>query len=560
VILAFEFNYISQNGVLENLLNEICKDFGIVYSLTKDKTIVTLYVKGYEKVLTNFSNFLGDRLPLSIFFKSSAVKAVVEIPDIEYKLSECTITLPFTPKCLDISKEKSNNPFINNEIGNASYDANAIFLKNDNKTIIDTNESNDFNALYKEVAKLINDGEKIHVNSASGSYMIGKIDETFKDDIKEDFIVIPTDLSVVEKMVVIKDNEIKALASLEKPSMRIRVNSLYSAKEILPTERVTIKLADEILLLNICRTLFEDGAEFLYRVDCEKPESGYSIEIDGTFSTFPQIEVCVLVNGEILIVDGFGYSDPLFVEKLAEYQSHSHAQFASFIPEDDVDSWMKTSCYYLSKTHDDKFIYFSDETGLAELIKFPLLRSYKDIFAAIESQEGGESLIKNYQKHYPELYSKALSTEISEKLPDNVFTMWGIAAVILGISESIEEGSQKILANAEDYGGSKGPRIDYFIQDVKAIKSDFDFVKMIRSAISFKLAGTDDVTLSFGFLESFAYFLVDTTDAYKESIIQSKKVALCGSMFGIKRFTELASLNTQASLPICFNREFPIDH
>ena len=59
------------------------------------------------------------------------------------------------------------------------------------------------------------------------------IDETFKEE--DEFLVIPTDLSVIERMVVIKENEIKAIASLEKPSLHLRVNSLYKAKEILPT-------------------------------------------------------------------------------------------------------------------------------------------------------------------------------------------------------------------------------------------------------------------------------------------------------------------------------------
>lgn len=77
--------------------------------------------------------------------------------------------------------------------------------------------------------------------------------------------------------------------------------------------------------------------------------------------------------------------------------------------------------------------------------------------------------------------------------------------------------------------------------------------------MSFKLAGTDNPTLSFGFLESLAYFLSDSADNYRENMTSSRML-LGGSMFGIKRLSELACRNIQANSFVAFNRELPIDN
>jgi hypothetical protein len=551
MILAFEFNYISKNALLENMLESICKDFNIFYKIGKVDNIVNLYVEGNETELTNFSDFIVQRLPLSIFFKSTAVNVVDTIPDnLNNSIEECSICLPFTPKTLDTSKKDNLNPLLNNEVGISTFDAKGILLKKSDLTI----EVDNFDGLYHKVAKIIKSGEEIHINSTSGSYIIGKI-ENIKED---DFIVIPTDLSAVEKMVVIKENEIKALASLEKPIIKLRVNTLYSSKEILPTKRVKIKLPDELLLLNICDKLSKEGIDFIYRVDKIKSVCNYALQIDGTFNRLPQIEVCVLENGEILIVDGDGYSTSLLKENLKKFDCHGHAQFASIIQEHNIFD-EKVSCFYISKTHDDMIMHHSQTTGMLDLIKFPVVNDIQDIFEIINKSDIGAKLMENYIQHFPEVYKKAKECKIPQNIPANIYTIWGIAAVILGFSDNIKDGSEKVIEFAEDFGGKKGPRVDYLLIDKESIKSDFDMIRLIRSAMSFKLAGTDDIILSFGMMEALSYFLSDTSDSCNENL-SSEKILLCGSMFGVKKFAEITCKNITASSHICFNRELPIDN
>ena len=561
MILAFEFNYISGNALLENMLESICKDFDISYKIGKVDNIVNLYVEGDETKLTNFSDFIGERLPLSIFFKSTAVNVVDEIKDDLNSISECKLCLPFTPKTLFTCKDENSlmylSPLINNEVGVKTFDAKGVLLKENKNIIVNANESKSFETLYNEISKIIVRGEEVCIDSASGCYSIGKLDIGFAKD--EDFVVVPTDLSVVEKMVVIRENEIKALASLEKPTIKFRVNTLYGAKEILPSARVKLKLPDELLLQNICERLHADGVEFIYKIDSKISTCKYSIEIDGSYTLLPQIEVCVLENGEILIISGDGYSDLALKENMKKLDTNAHAQFASIMQEHNLFD-KKASCIYISKTHDDAIMHLSEKTGMLDLVKFPVVKDISKIFEMIkDDSEIGERLVKNYQEKYPEYYNNAINCKISNSVPNNLYTIWGIVAVILGISDNIEDGSKKIVENAEDFGGKKGPRIDYLLVDKESIKSDFDMIRLIRSAMSFKLADTDDVTLSFGIMEALAYFLSDTADSCKENL-SSERVLLCGSMFGIRKFAEVACKNITSGSTICLNRELPIDN
>jgi hypothetical protein len=560
MILAFEFNYISKNALLENILESICKDFDIFYKIGKVGNIVNLYVEGDETKLTNFSDFIGKRLPLSIFFKSTAVNVVDEIKDDLETIDECKLCLPFTPKSLFTCKDKNDsmylNPLINNEVGIKTFVAKGVLLKENDNVIVDAKETSNFEALYNEIAKIINSRDEVYINSTSGSYVIGKIDSKFKKD--GSFTVIPTDLSVVEKMVVSRENEIKALASLEKPTIKFRVNTLYGAKEILPTQRVKMKLADELLMQNICERLFSNGIEFLYKIDTKASTCKYSLEIDGSFELLPQIEICVLENGEILIISGDGYSNPVLKENMKKLDNKEHAQFASIMQEHNLFD-DKVSCFYLSKTHDDAIMHFSEKTGMLDLIRFPIVKDISKIFEIIfKDSDIGERLVRSYQEKFPQIYKTATNCTISQDASNSMHSIWGITAVILGMSDNIEDGSKKLIENAEDFGGQKGPRIDYLLVDKEAIKSDFDMIRLIRSAMSFKLADTDDVTLSFGIMEALAYFLSDTSDSCRENL-SSEKTLLCGSMFGIRKFAELASKNISASSQICLNRELPID-
>ena len=559
MILAFDFHYLSSNGVLESFLNNCVSETSLSYQLDREGNVVTLYVEGEEKALIDFSEKLSLELPLSLYFKSSTVRAVESMPTSVSTMRSCDLELPFTPRMLkhvmDRDGEDYYNPFITPDVGMAS-DVNAplTLCVDDMKQ----EATNTFKPLFEAAAASLKEGKRLHVKTLTGTVTVGVLNETCADLLKENsFTVVPCDLSVAEKMVVIKDNEVKALASLEKPTLKLKVNMLYQAKNILPHAHVSMRLADDLILYLLCVELFALGIDFFYMTDEHLAADGrLSFTGNGAINR-NEVGVVVLENGEILPLFGDAYASKSLKEGLGQFDAAYHARYAALMKEHKLFD-KKSCCFYLSEKHDDKIMFYSEESGMIDLIGVDVPSSINAMLKRIEdSDETGGQLVANYRKAFPEISAVLDSIDVPSTLPKSLYTMFGIAGVIFGFSDDVAIAAAKLLENADAFGGTKGPRIDYRLLD-ESLRSNLDIAKLIRSGMSFRLAGTDDMTISFGYLESLSYFVSDMADSFKENL-QSTHVGLCGSIFGFKKFSELTARNIQPNHTVCFNRELPMD-
>lgn len=557
MILAFEFNYLSRNGVLENLLKEICLDFSISHAITRDGLLVTLFVEDSEERLGSFADTLSQLLPLSLFFKSSSVYVADAMPQGIEQSFDTGLPLSFTPKLLASIEEPENAsyllPFKEFKLGE-----DILLLEKNGTTLVEAKDSKGLDTLYSQMCEAIMQGHNITMSTRHGDYVFGKIENITSLPTMDDIDVLATDLSVVERMVVIKENEIKALASLERPSIRLKVNALFAAKNILSSQRVTLRLADELIVYHVCKRLFAQEVHFLFKAPQTHVSSEYKVTFKGVLASMEPLEVTVLDNGEMLIVQGASYASFALKQSLKKFEAPAFGAFASIMQEHELFK-SSASCFYLSRKHDDKLLSYSQENGMLTLSSVILPESFENLFEAIaQSSKSSERLVENYKEAFPEIYARAIATVIPADMPKSIYSLWKIAAIVLGISNDFESAAECLIENAEDFGGQKGPRIDYYLQKEDALVSDFNYVKLIKSGMSFKLAGTDDPTLSFGYMQSLVFFLSDISDYYKENLA-IEKVALAGSLFKYRRFTEMVYKNLKPNHTLCFNRELPID-
>jgi hydrogenase maturation factor HypF (carbamoyltransferase family) len=80
---------------------------------------------------------------------------------------------------------------------------------------------------------------------------------------------------------------------------------------------------------------------------------------------------------------------------------------------------------------------------------------------------------------------------------------------------------------------------------------------MIKTAISFKLAGVDEQTISLGLVESLANFIGNEIDNINSSY-EVTGVSLCGDLFTNERFNLLVEKNILKNFKIYYNKEFVI--
>lgn len=556
MILAFEFNYLSKNGVLETILKEICSDFSIKHIIVRESKNVTLYVEDEEQTLGQFADKLAYALPLSVFFKSSSVYVADTFPSAEEIIPPLNVPVIFTPKRLE-SVESDNSPayllpYVNFQMGNDTLTCKMA------DTSFSATDSTSLETLYTMIARALNDSKSVDIKLSSGHFILGRVEQLHHFSDLKNAEIIPTDLSVVERMVVIRDNEIKALATLERPAIRCKVNAMYAQKNILPMQRVLIRLADELLLHHLCKHLFALGVHFLFRVPIQANHADMVLESTVLLNPIEPLKICVLENGEIVILEGNSFASKTVLENRQKFDAPAHGAFASVMQEHQLFD-AKVACFYLSAYHDDKIMNYSTEHGMLDLTHFPIPNSIEALLEEIaKSSKSAARLVENYKEHFPEIYQNALHVKLPPTAPKSLYTLWGIIAIVLGFAKEFENAAQSLIELAEDFGGQKGPRMDYFLQKEGVLICDFDYIRLIRSGMSFKLAGTDDTTLSFGYLQSLAYFISDTADVYKESI-GNEAIGLCGSLFGYRRLSEMVYKNLKPNHMICFNLELPIE-
>ena len=556
--LAFEFTYLSHNGVLEAILKEICEDFSIKYTILHEQNHVVLYVEDTKEQLGQFADYLGQFLPLSVFFKSSSVYVADTFPFAVEEILPSTLPITFTPKRLYKSEASDAAEYLLPSI-NFQKNHDRLSFKSSTKNL-EAFDAPSLNKLYDEVVNALCDGECITMYVDDEAYVLGRVEAISQfQEIKESEI-IATDLSVVERMVVIRENEIKALATLERPAILCKVNAFYAQKNILPMQRVWLRLSDGLWMHHVCKRLFAKRVQFLFKIPLQSFTPTDTILKSSTnLAAAKPFRICVLENGEIMILQGTHFATKALAENRQKFDEPSHATFASIMQEHQLFE-SKVSCFYLSMTHDDAIMNYSKEHGMLDLTRVGLPASFGALFEEIaNSSKSAARLIEHYKEQYFDIYQNALNTPIPIDSSKSIFTLWKMVAIVLGLSKEWTNGGRSLIEYAEDFGGQKGPRIDYFLQKEDALVADLDYVRLIRSGISFKLAGTDDATLSFGYMQSLAYFISDMSDHYKESL-ENESIALAGSLFGCRRLSEMVYKNLKPNHRICFNLELPIDH
>ncbi|MDE5817589.1 MAG: hypothetical protein K2H55_08800, partial [Helicobacter sp.] len=150
---------------------------------------------------------------------------------------------------------------------------------------------------------------------------------------------------------------------------------------------------------------------------------------------------------------------------------------------------------------------------------------------------------QNFKKAYPQT-ENILFDESMHKFhlatthqSANIFDVLGIAYQLF-YDENADLGSAKahMLAFAEGFLGASGPRIDF---KLAASESGVQLTHhaILRSAMSFRLAGVDEQTLAFGILESLAEFFANFVRDLCENFALNAAV-VSGSMLS---FTPLAN-------------------
>lgn len=512
MILVYEFEYANSNDNLAFFLNFYAKKSKLPYGIERESSFVRLYIKGEEEELLKFSDEISELIPHFIFLSNSRVFVSDELKgeQREFKNTLSNITLSMI------------NSFHEGKISSCE---NGVF--SDVKLLKDDK----FEAVGKENFKKLLDfallsfqnGQNLKFKDLEGSFEI----LNFTELSGEFDIVMPTKLKNLPKIFISDQNSQIALASYEKPAVELKTNALYRQNHPNAPHFFNVKAPRDIFIYALCEKLFEEGVNFI-ALKCDR----------GLFKAIVLENEYVFLNARIYYKEGFGD----FIEA-----SKDKNLAAFYLSADELGVKDENKLrVFLSKFDDDEFKIYLKNSDF-EVLNLQIPKSFEEIFNMISKEEGGDRLVANFSANF------ALpSGDISA--PSSFFSLFCIVGKIFGFDEDFKKAGVKLLENAMDFNGPKGPRLDFKM----ASKTGFDIVKFIRSGMSFRLAGVDDKILSFGYLESFAHFIADFCDVLREDF-EFKHILLQGSLFECKTLANLVVKHARVGVSAKFSKGLSLE-
>lgn len=390
--------------------------------------------------------------------------------------------------------------------------------------------------VFNQLAKKLLDSQSLRLKTPRGNW-------EFSIQKKKNNVLF-WDLSNAMTFLRIQSTQAQILASYEKPSMKFCPKEIF-AQSLLQGEypyEVNARLPDDILLSLFGQFCLGFKMSYAFVEECD--DLG---EWDLSYEYFDENKLPsprqVTVSNDGLIIDTRIAKHSKNVSDII--QTHFNDKKTS-----DKDVLSDTNSQktpslvhsqkliiYLSKTHSTR-IWIKDQEEYKDLLPIVFEANPKLIVKNIQLHcKDGDKLLKNFGENFGEILSNIKLLSDTPQESKNLMDIFSSAAFVLGYTQKFYRNDGIILNNAKKFVRDKGPRIDFKLKRNEEEFLELEIPKILRSAMSFRLAGLDEATLSYGFIDSMAEFLGNfARDAMLNFHINT--TLLCGDMLTEKIFLD----------------------
>lgn len=459
------------------------------YSVYKDNT-ASFYLQASAETTLEFAQKLSEILPFSLDFSFLSLKEITEPLD-ENLFQTTSLSKPL------FMNAKEHQDFLDK---NSSLYANALgFVKNTafKGTII--HSPKELIDCLTQLKGMLKTQDFIPIHTSRGALSL-----SLKNPSPS---VIFSDLSSVLSCTKLPLEDAKYLASLEKPSIKASLKSVF--KDTFKNDEIIAQLPFDPILNLLCRILQDEGIEFVFTHANNSQEA--LLHYETLFKTPKRLitptKKFVLENN----LSALAFKDEL--EFLKE-TPHSIVLYFSF------------------KRPTRLLLHANGSLKTLLSVSFDFNQS----FNLLKQDEKASRMLKNYEAKFPNFYARILELSKYQLGGANLLDFFQILGFILGYSEDFC--TQSVISLAKECLRPKGPRIDYKILKDDSFKMALNFSKVMHSAMSFRLAGVENEILSLGILDSLAEFLGNFIwDNAQNFSVQ--EVTIAGDFFGEKVFLDL---------------------
>ncbi|MGL2615382.1 protein hydE [Helicobacter pylori] len=459
------------------------------YSVYKDNT-TSFYLQASAEITLEFAQKLSEILPFSLDFSFLSLKEITEPLD-ENLFQTTSLSKPL------FMNAKEHQDFLDK---NASLYADTLgLIKNTafkGDIIHSPKELIDCLTQLKGMLKT-QDFIPIFTSRGPLSFSLKKPSPS----------VIFSDLSSVLSCTKLPLEDAKYLASLEKPSIKASLKSVF--KDTFKNDEIIAQLPFDPILNLLCHILQDEGIEFVFMHESRSCEA--LLHYEALFKTPKRL-----------------------ITPAKKFVLENHLSTLPF----------KDELEFLKETPHSIVLYFSFKRPTRLLLhangSLKTLLSvgfnFNQIFNLLKQDEKASRMLQNYAIKFPDFYARIVELSQYNLGGANVLDFFRILGFILGYSEDFH--SHSVISLAKECLRPKGPRIDYKILKNDSLKMALNFSKIMHSAMSFRLAGVENEILSLGILDSLAEFLGNFIwDNAQNFSVQ--EVTIAGDFFGEKVFLDL---------------------
>ncbi|MGL2433048.1 protein hydE [Helicobacter pylori] len=459
------------------------------YSVYKDN-MTSFYLQANAEITLEFAQKLSEILPFSLDFSFLSLKEITEPLD-ENLFQTTSLSKPL------FMNAKEHQDFLDK---NASLYADTLGLIKNTAFKGDIIHSpKELIDCLTQLKGMLKTQDFIPIFTSRGALSL-----SLK---KPSPSVIFSDLSSVLSCTKLPLEDAKYLASLEKPSIKASLKSVF--KDTFKNDEIIAQLPYDPILNLLCRILQDEGIEFVF-VHANNPQEAllyYETHFKTPKRLITPTKKFVLENN----LSAIAFKDEL--EFLKE-TPHSIILYLSF------------------KRPTRLLLHANDSLKTLLSVSF----DFNKMFNALKQDEKASRMLENYATKFPDFYARVLELSQYNLGGANLLDFFRILGFVLGYSEDFC--AQSVIPLAKECLRPKGPRIDYKILKDNSLKMALNFSKIMHSAMSFRLAGVENEILSLGILDSLAEFLGNFIwDNAQNFSVQ--EVTIAGDFFGEKVFLDL---------------------
>lgn len=459
------------------------------YSVYKDN-MTSFYLQASAEITLEFAQKLSEILPFSLDFSFLSLKEITEPLD-ENLFQTTSLSKPL------FMNAKEHQDFLDK---NASLYADTLGLIENTAFKGDTIHSpKELIDCLTQLKGMLKTQDFIPISTSRGalSFSLKKPSPS----------VIFSDLSSVLTCTKLSLEDAKYLASLEKPSIKAPLKSVF--KDTFKNDEIIAQLPFDPILNLLCHILQDEGIEFVFTHESRSCET--LLHYEALFKTPKRL----ITPAKNFVLEN----------NLSTLPFKDELEFLSATPNSIV-------LYFSFKRPTRLLLHANGSLKTLLSVSF----DFNQIFNLLKQDEKASRMLQNYATKFPDFYARIVELSQYNLGGANLLDFFRILGFVLGYSKDFH--SHSVISLAKECLRPKGPRIDYKILKDDSLKMALNFSKIMHSAMSFRLAGVENEILSLGILDSLAEFLGNFIwDNAQNFSVQ--EVTIAGDFFGEKVFLDL---------------------